>query len=80
MSKRYYKHTGASQKKKFTRLLGLLLILTGVLITGYVFLPLISWQIYFAPVFASQNIASPIPPNNHCFEHYFSNAFGTSFQ
>ncbi|HUD04538.1 MAG TPA: sortase [Patescibacteria group bacterium] len=61
MSKRYYKHTGASQKKKFTRLLGLLLILTGVLITGYVFLPLISWQIYFAPVFASQNIASPIP-------------------
>ena len=27
----------------------------------YVMLPLISWQVYFAPVFASQNIEVPIP-------------------
>ncbi|HUD09617.1 MAG TPA: sortase [Patescibacteria group bacterium] len=61
MPKRYYKQTGVGRKKKLTRALGLLLILSGALITGYVFLPLLSWQIYFAPVFASQNIASPIP-------------------
>ncbi|MGA2967970.1 MAG: sortase [Candidatus Levyibacteriota bacterium] len=61
MSKRYYKKGAANVKKKRLRLLGLLLFLTGIIITGYVFLPLISWQIYFAPVFASQNIAAPIP-------------------
>jgi sortase A len=61
MSKRYYKKSAGNGKKKRVRLLGLLFFLTGILITGYVFLPLLSWQIYFAPVFASQNIASPIP-------------------
>jgi sortase A len=33
-------------------------------IGGYVFFPLISWQIYFAPVFASADIAVPIPQTN----------------
>jgi sortase A len=61
MSKRYYKKSDGNGKKKKLRLLGLLFFLTGIIITGYVFLPLISWQIYFAPVFASQNIQSPIP-------------------
>ncbi len=32
-----------------------------MLILGYIFFPLISWQIYFAPVFASQKIQLPIP-------------------
>jgi len=61
MSKRYYKKSAGNGKRKLTRLLGALLILAGVLITSYVFLPLLSWQIYFAPIFASQNIAAPIP-------------------
>jgi sortase A len=61
MSKRYYKKSAGNGKKKRIRLLGLLFFLTGIIITGYVFLPLLSWQIYFAPVFASQNIAAPIP-------------------
>jgi sortase A len=61
MPKRYYKKNAGNGKKKLVRLLGALLILTGVLITAYVFLPLVSWQIYFAPIFASQNIAAPIP-------------------
>lgn len=61
MSKRYYKKAAGNGKKKIIRLLGLLLVLSGILITGYVFLPLLSWQIYFAPIFASQNIAAPIP-------------------
>lgn len=61
MSKRYYKKSAGSSRKKLLRLLGLVLVLTGILMTGYVFLPLLSWQIYFAPIFASQNIAAPIP-------------------
>jgi sortase A len=61
MSKRYYKKSTGSSRKKLLRLLGLALVLTGLVMTGYVFLPLLSWQIYFAPIFASQNIAAPIP-------------------
>lgn len=61
MPKVYYKKTAGNRKKKFVRILGVLFILTGILITGYIFLPLLSWQIYFAPIFASQNIAAPIP-------------------
>lgn len=61
MPKVYYKKTSGNRKKKFVRILGIVFILTGILITGYIFLPLLSWQIYFAPIFASQNIAAPIP-------------------
>lgn len=61
MSKVYYKKSSGNARKKKVRLLGLALIAVGLLITGYVFLPLLSWQIYFAPVFASQNIQAPIP-------------------
>jgi sortase A len=61
MPKVYYKKGTGNGKKKIIRLLGLMLVLTGILITGYIFLPLLSWQIYFAPIFASQNIQAPIP-------------------
>jgi sortase A len=61
MPRVYYKKGTGNGKKKIIRLLGLMLVLTGILITGYIFLPLLSWQIYFAPIFASQNIAAPIP-------------------
>jgi sortase A len=61
MAKVYYKKSTGNRKKKATRLLGLLLVLIGLIITGYVFLPLLSWQFYFAPIFASQNIQAPIP-------------------
>jgi len=61
MAKIYYKKSAGNGKKKLLRLLGAVLVLSGLLITGYVFLPLLSWQIYFAPVFANQNIAAPIP-------------------
>ena len=44
--------------------LSALIILAGVVIVCYIFFPLFSWQIYFAPVFEGQNIASPIPKIN----------------
>ena len=61
MAKVYYKKSAGNGRKKLLRLLGLMLVLIGILTTGYVFLPLLSWQIYFAPIFASQNIQAPIP-------------------
>lgn len=64
MSKVYYKKTGAVDKRKILRLFSVLLFLTGILMVGYIFLPLVSWQVYFAPVFADQAIATPIPKNS----------------
>jgi sortase A len=63
MSKVYYKKNGVVDKRKVLRLFSVLLFLSGVLMVGYIFLPLLSWQIYFAPVFADQSIAAPIPKN-----------------
>jgi len=64
MGKIYYKKTKKSERKRILRLISLGLFLTGILIVLYIFLPLISWQIYFAPAFANQNIQAPIPTNN----------------
>src|SRR5581483_6495740 len=51
----------ANSLKKLVRLLGIVLLFSGVLLTLYTFLPILSWQIYFAPVFASQSLSTPIP-------------------
>lgn len=61
MAKYYYKKNSKVLKKAIFRLLGLVIFLGGILILLYVSFPLISWQIYFAPIFASQEIAVPIP-------------------
>ena len=61
MVKVYKKRRATIGKKKFLRLISLLIIGMGFLIAAYVFFPLISWQLYFAPVFANSQINSPIP-------------------
>jgi sortase A len=63
MGKYYYKKAG-KKIRKTARLFSLLIVIIGISIGGYVFFPLISWQIYFAPVFASADIAVPIPQTN----------------
>lgn len=63
MAKYYYKGKRKNYKKKF-RLLSLLIITAGGIIFLYIFFPFISWQIYFAPSFASQKINFPIPQNS----------------
>jgi len=66
MGKRYYKKsetTDKARKRKILRLISLGVFLSGILIVAYIFLPFLSWQIYFAPAFANQNIAAPIPRN-----------------
>jgi sortase A len=61
MTKYYYHKNNRKPFKKKIRLIGLVLVLIGISITVYVLFPLISWQLYFSPFFASQNITSSIP-------------------
>lgn len=61
MSKYYYQKTGKNKPRLLVRYLALIIFLLGILGAGYVFLPLISWQIFFAPIFASQDVTAPIP-------------------
>lgn len=61
MSKYYYEKGRKLGKRKILRLISLAIFLTGILMVFYIFLPLISWQIYFAPTFANQNVQTPIP-------------------
>lgn len=61
MAKYYYKKNSKVLKKAIFRLLGLVIFFGGIFALLYVSFPLISWQIYFAPIFASQEIAVPIP-------------------
>lgn len=60
MAKYYYKTRKKNFKLAF-KLLSILVLIGGALLFLYTFFPLISWQIYFAPAFASQKIQAPIP-------------------
>ncbi len=64
MGKYYYKKNAQDNLKKYLRLTSGLLLLIGVSIILYVLFPIISWQIYFQPAFASQNIMLSIPRAN----------------
>ncbi len=48
-------------KKLIVRIFAVLCICVGATVAGYIFLPLILWQIFLAPVFNQQAIATPIP-------------------
>lgn len=60
MAKYTYKERNKNYKL-FARIFCIALVIFGGVIFAYTFFPLISWQIYFAPAFASQKIDSPIP-------------------
>ncbi|MBI2420725.1 MAG: sortase, partial [Candidatus Levybacteria bacterium] len=73
---KYYYHKRSS--KAFRKILALGIIIAGILISSYVFFPLLSWQIYFAPVFASQNIEVPIPKTTVITGGTFTNLLGNA--
>jgi sortase A len=80
MAKRYYKKGKGFGKKHLIRLLGLGLILIGLVMIAYVFFPLISWQIYFAPIFASQSVTAPIPESSIVSGSTFQSLFKEASQ
>jgi sortase A len=61
MGKYYYKKNPKNNLRKYLRLTSGLFLLVGISITAYVLFPIISWQIYFNPAFASQDITPSIP-------------------
>lgn len=61
MNKYYYKKARTYSGRKITRLVGLGLMVVGLGIVVYIFFPLLIWQVTLAPVFASQDVSSPIP-------------------
>lgn len=64
MSTYYYRpHKEKPKRNPIVRVVALFTASVGAFIVAYIFFPLISWQIYFAPVFASQSITAPIPKN-----------------
>lgn len=64
MTKYYYTKRDGKSRKKILRLLSIILIVIGFTVTSYIFYPLISWQVYFAPAFASGNFITSIPRTN----------------
>lgn len=65
MSNYYYTKKGKAFNIRFLlRCLSLSAFGLGLLGIGYIFFPLVSWQLYFVPAFAASNIASPIPKSN----------------
>lgn len=56
----YYIKINGSPTKRVQKILGLFISVFGICIMLYIFFPLISWQIYFAPLTTS-DIKTPIP-------------------
>ncbi len=61
MVKYYKKGNSKINKKNFLRVLSLSIVISGLGIALFVFFPLLSWQVYFAPAFANAEINAPIP-------------------
>lgn len=59
MTKYYYKEK--RNYKTVVRFFSVLLIIGGLIVSFYTFLPIFSWQLYFAGSFASQSLNTPIP-------------------
>lgn len=59
--KKIYTKSNSQLKKKIIKGLGLFLFAGGLLAVVFFSFPLLSFQIYLQPAFASQNITAPIP-------------------
>lgn len=56
--------------RKIIRFMGLGVSITSFFVGLYIFFPLISWELYMKPVFASQSFATPIPKTTVITKQY----------
>jgi sortase A len=70
MQKQIYKKTKKRNTRKIIRFAGLGISVISLIFGLYIFFPLISWQLYLQPVFASQSFASPIPKTTIITKEY----------
>lgn len=61
MKRIYYKKANKEKKRKVARFTGLGISTTGFCIVLYIFTPLLSWQLFSAPIFLTQKFLAPIP-------------------
>lgn len=78
MNKFVYKKGGKKDIRKIIRFLGLGISVCGFFFGLYIFAPLISWEIYLKPVFASQSFASPIPKTTIITKDYLKTLIRTT--
>ncbi len=71
MSKYYYRKSKFGLKK-ISKIISVVVLIFGLSIAFYIFLPLLSWQIYFAPAFAKQQLTAPIPKATIVSENTFT--------
>lgn len=64
MSRVYIKKRASLNRRKTARIFGLILAVFGGINLLYFFFPLLSWQIFFAPAFAEQNVLAPVPKSS----------------
>lgn len=57
----YYQKQSRLTARLLTRITGIILSLAGLAIVGYIFTPLIIWQVTLAPAFAQEQVEIPIP-------------------
>lgn len=75
-----YYHKKKINTRRLIKILGLSTTLIGLFALLYIFFPLVSWQVYFANVFASYDIASPIPKNTIVNSYSIQSLLTTSVQ
>ncbi len=73
MNKYYYKRSKKNSQRFFFRACSLLLCLSGIFIFLYISFPFLSWQLYLAPVFASQEFTAPVPKTSLLQKSSFEN-------
>lgn len=61
MKKVVYKKSRTISSRIILRFTGLFILLLGLLLAGFTFYPLVAYEVYIQPAFASQAFASPIP-------------------
>jgi len=70
MKKQVYKKSNKKNTRIILRFTGLFATLLGVCLGMYTFFPLISYELYIKPAFASQTYAAPIPKSTIITQDY----------
>ena len=78
MNHHVYKKNKKKDKMKIGRFLGLSMFVGGLVVWLYIFFPLISWQLYLEPAFASSSYASPIPKSTILTKNYLKSLFNNT--
>lgn len=78
MKSRVYTKGKSRNIRKIIRFFGLGVSVTSFFVGLYIFFPLISWELYMKPVFASQSFASPIPKTTVITKQYIQSLLDTT--